>query len=125
MGRLPHTPELFNVSHFTLGAAMQLSYKGNITHIEAAATEVVDKRVSYHHKHDPTVEMLYRRHVEEPCHHSIVGTSRQTKIKNKSHFLPLNKDREPTLVCKTCITRTCTSIHTRRSMVMSFAAQLV
>ena len=48
-------------------------------HIEAAATEVVDKIVSYHHTHDPTVEMLYRHHLEEPCHHFIVGTSRQTK----------------------------------------------
>ena len=81
MGRLPHTPELFNVSHFALDAAMQLSYKGNTTHITAAATEVVDKIVFYHHTHDPTVEMLYRRHLEEPYHHFIVGASRQTKIR--------------------------------------------
>ena len=79
MGRLPHTPQLLDVSHFALDAAMQLSYKGT-SHNEAAAAKVVDNRVSYHHRHDPTVEMLYRRHLEEPCHHFIVGTSRQTTM---------------------------------------------
>ena len=58
MGRLLNTPHLLYVSHLELDAAMQLSYKGNLKHTEAAVTEVVDNRASYHHTHDPTVEML-------------------------------------------------------------------